>query len=232
MGDASKSALPVAAPQPGAVTEAVAAPVVAARPAKHGPSPWPPRLAMTLAFLPGAWLLARGLRGRLGADPVDEVLNALGLYAICFLLGSLACTPLQKLSGWTWPVRVRKHLGLAAFFYALLHLSCYAFVDQGFAFSEILKDVLKRPFITLGMGAFLLLLPLALTSFKRAEKRLGFRRWKRLHRLAYLAGVLACIHFYLRFKLPERLPIAFGILLLILLGFRLGWDQWRASRTS
>ena len=97
---------------------------------KAGPSPWPPRLALLAALSPAPWLAVRFATGRLGADPVAEVLNSLGLYAISFLLASLACTPLQRVLGWTWPLRVRKTLGLAAFFWALGHLSFYAGIDQ------------------------------------------------------------------------------------------------------
>ena len=196
------------------------------------PSPWPPRLALLAALLPAGWLGLRFATGRLGADPVAEALNSLGLYAISFLLASLACTPLQRVLGWSWTLRVRKTLGLAAFFWALGHLTFYAAVDQGLALGDIWADVVKRKFITLGMGTFLLLLPLAITSTKRMEKKLGFRNWKRLHRVVYLAGALACVHYFLRFKLPEAWPIAAGVLLLLLLGLRLRWPGWRASRTS
>ena len=196
------------------------------------PSPWPPRLAVLAAVAPIPWLGLRFATGRLGADPVAEVLNSFGLYAITFLLASLACTPAQRVLGWTWPLRVRKTLGLAAFFWALGHLSFYAGVDQGFALGEIWKDVVKRKFITLGMATFLLLLPLAITSTKRMEKRLGFRRWKQLHRLSYAAGALACVHYFLRFKLPEAWPIAAGSILLLLLVLRIRWPRWPASRTS
>ena len=217
------------APAPGS---GLRAPASAAPTRKKGPSPWPPIAAIAGAAAPGVWLLTRALLGKLGADPVAEVLNSFGLYALSCLLASLACTPLQRISGWNWILRARKPLGLAAFFWALAHLSFYAGVDQGLAFGEIVKDVIKRPFITLGMGTFLLLLPLALTSTQRAQKWMGFRRWKRLHRLAYVAGGLACIHYYLRFKLPEAWPIAAAVLVSLLLLLRIGWRRWLGSRTS
>jgi len=188
---------------------------------KAGPSPWPPRLALAAALAPAAWLGARAVLGDLGANPVEEVLNALGLYAITFLLASLACTPAQRFLGQAWALRVRKTLGLAAFFWALAHVLFYVVIDQGLALGALLEDVLKHRFVFFGMAALVLLLPLALTSTKKMEQRLGFRRWKRLHRLAYAAGALACAHFYLRFKLPEVAPLGAAALLAVLLAARL-----------
>jgi sulfoxide reductase heme-binding subunit YedZ len=200
--------------------------------AKAGPSPWPPRLALLAALAPGLWVGARALLGALGANPVEEVLNGLGLYAITFLLASLACTPLQRWLGWTWALRVRKTLGLAAFFWALAHVGFYVVIDQGLDLRGLLDDVLKHRFVFLGMAAFVLLLPLAVTSTKAMEKRLGFRRWKRLHRLAYVAGALACVHFFLRFKLPEAAPLATFALLLVLLLARLWSPRAKTGRTA
>jgi sulfoxide reductase heme-binding subunit YedZ len=188
---------------------------------KAGPSPWPPRLALLASLAPIAWLGGRALLGDLGANPVEEVLNRLGLYAITFLLASLACTPLQRFLGWSWALRVRKTLGLAAFSWALAHVLFYVVIDQGLDLRGLVDDVLKHRFVFLGMAALSLLVPLALTSTKGMEKRLGFRRWKRLHRLVYAAGALACAHFYLRFKLPEPGPIAAAALLAVLLASRL-----------
>jgi sulfoxide reductase heme-binding subunit YedZ len=202
----------------------LASPVVAAASAderKAGPSPWPPRLALLAALAPVGWLGGRALLGDLGANPVEEVLNRLGLHAIAFLLASLACTPLQRLLGWSWALRVRKTLGLAAFFWALAHVLFYVGIDQGLDLRGLWDDVVKHRFIFLGMAALLLLFPLAVTSTKAMERRLGFRRWKRLHRLSYAAGALACAHFYLRFKLPEAWPIAAAALLALLLAARL-----------
>ena len=190
---------------------------------KAGPSSWPPRLALLAALSPIAWLGARAGLGDLGANPIEEVLNRLGLYAITFLLASLACTPLQRFLGWSWALRVRKTLGLAAFFWALTHVLFYVGIDQGLDLRGLWDDVLKHRFVFLGMAALVVLFPLALTSTKAMERRLGFRWWKRLHRLAYAAGALACAHFYLRFKLPEPWPIAAAALLALLLAARL-WN--------
>jgi methionine sulfoxide reductase heme-binding subunit len=167
------------------------------------------------------WLAGRVVRGDLGADPVAEVLNRLGLYALVLLLCSLGCTPLQILFGWKWPLLLRRMLGLFAFFYACLHLSTYVGVDQFFDFASIGKDIAKRRFITVGFAAWCSLLPLAVTSTQGWVKRLGFRRWKRLHRLAYVAAALAVVHFVWRFKTALVEPLIAAAVLALLLGVRL-----------
>jgi sulfoxide reductase heme-binding subunit YedZ len=173
---------------------------------------------------PLVWLAGRAALGNLGADPIAEVLNRLGLYTLCTLLAALACTPLQLVFGWKWPVRVRRMIGLFAFWYAALHLTTYAVVDQGLAFGDSWRDVVKRPFITVGFAAFLVLLALAVTSPQRMVLRLGFRSWKRLHRLVYLAGALGCLHFLWRFKLKEPEPkLAFAVLAALLAVRVFGW---------
>ena len=183
------------------------------------------RLLKPLVFLAAAspllWLAGRALRGALGPDPVAEVLNRLGLYTLVLLLCSLACTPVQLVLGWKWPLRVRRMLGLFAFFYASLHLSTYVAVDQGLDLASIGKDIVKRRFVTVGFAAWCCLLPLAVTSTQRWVKRLGFRRWKALHRLAYLAAVLAIFHFVWRFKTALLEPLIAGAVLFVLLAIRL-----------
>jgi methionine sulfoxide reductase heme-binding subunit len=182
--------------------------------------PWLKPLVFAGAAAPLVWLASRAVRGTLGPDPVAEVLNRLGLYAISLLFCSLACTPLQIVLGWNWPLRVRRMLGLFAFFYASLHLSTYVFVDQGLDLGSIGKDIAKRRFVTVGFAAWCALLPLAITSTQGWVSRLGFRRWKALHRLAYLAAVLACIHFIWRFKTALLQPALFTLLLAALLAIR------------
>jgi methionine sulfoxide reductase heme-binding subunit len=188
--------------------------------AKAARQPWLKPLVFLAALSPLLWLASRAGRGALGPDPVAEVLNRLGLYAISLLLCSLACTPLQILLGWTWPLRVRRMLGLFAFFYASVHFSTYLFVDQGLDFSSIGKDIAKRRFVTVGFAAWCALLPLAITSTQGWVRRLGFRRWKALHRLAYAAAALACIHFIWRFKTAPLQPVLFTAALALLLGMR------------
>ena len=178
--------------------------------------------AFVACLLPLAWLAVRFLRDDLGANPIAEGLNRLGLYAFVLLVLTLACTPAQILFKINWPVRLRKLLGDFCFFYACLHLLTYAGLDQGLDLREIGKDIAKRPFITVGMATWVLLLPLAITSTQGWQKRLGFRNWKRLHRLVYLAGVLACVHFLWRFKTAMREPLVWAGVVAFLLLVRLG----------
>lgn len=172
------------------------------------------------ALVPAArlgWLL---WRDQLGANPISEVLNRLGFWTLVLLLASLAMTPLKLLTGWTWPIALRRLLGLLAFTYVCLHFGVYLGVDQFFDFGEIAGDIAKRPFITVGFAAFVLLIPLAITSTARMTKRLGARRWKRLHRLVYVSAVLGGVHFVWRVKSDLRQPLIFAAVLAVLLGVR------------
>lgn len=171
--------------------------------------------------LPALLIVTDGLRGRLGADPIALVMNRLGFWTLTFLLLSLAPTPLKDLFGWTAPLRYRRMIGLFAFFYAVLHFSTYLGVDQFFDFAAIGEDIVKRPFITIGFLAFLLLMPMALTSTDRWVRRLGFVKWKRLHRLSYVAAVFGVIHFVWRVKADYQEPLLFATALGILLLARL-----------
>jgi len=182
---------------------------------------WLVPAAFAACLLPLAWLGVRFLRDDLGANPIAEVLNRLGLDAFVLLVLTLACTPAQILFKVNWPIRIRKLLGDFCFFYACLHLLTYAGLDQGLAFGEIGRDIVKRPFITLGVTTWVLLLPLAVTSTQGWQRRLGFRRWKGLHRLVYLAGVLACVHFLWRFKTALREPLIWSGVVALLLGIRI-----------
>jgi sulfoxide reductase heme-binding subunit YedZ len=178
------------------------------------------------ALAPVASIGLRVLTGSLNANPIAEVENELGLAALIFLIASLACTPARRVFGWAWPVRVRRELGLFAFAYASLHFLVYVLVDQVLDLQGIFEDVVKRPFITVGFLALVLLLPLALTSTKASVRRLGFVRWQRLHQLAYLAGVLAVVHFIWRVKIDVSQPltyaVALGVLLVVRLLFQIG----------
>jgi methionine sulfoxide reductase heme-binding subunit len=182
---------------------------------------------------PLGWLGIRALTGRLGADPIAEVLNQLGWWALFTLMACLACTPLQLLFGWTWPIRARRMVGLFAFFYASLHLLTYVGLDNGFDWHDIWADVVKRKFMTVGFAAWVVLLPLAATSTAKMTARLGARNWKRLHRLIYLAGALGVIHFVWRVKHDETVPKRFAMVLALLLGIRLlasALASWQARR--
>jgi methionine sulfoxide reductase heme-binding subunit len=202
-------------------------------PPRRAPHPWLKPGVFAGALVPLAVLVWRGLSGRLGADPIAEALNQLGLVALIFLVTSLACTPLKTISGWTWPIRIRRELGLFAFFYALLHVSTYSGIDQSLNLRAIFADVVKRKFIFVGFAAFVCLVPLAWTSTQASVRRLGFTRWKRLHRLAYVAGCLAAIHFIWRVKADLLEPLIYaGILAALLLVRAVSYARSRASAAS
>jgi sulfoxide reductase heme-binding subunit YedZ len=189
------------------------------------PLPWLKPGVFAGALVPLAAILLRGAQGRLGANPIDQAMNQLGLVALVFLVAALACTPMKAVFGWTWPIRLRRMLGLFGFFYALLHVLTYSGLDQGLDWTAIWADVTKRKFIFVGFAAFVLLVPLAVTSTAGAVRRLGFARWKLLHRLAYVAPALGAIHFFLRVKKDVREPLVYaavlGALLLVRVAFYL-----------
>lgn len=185
------------------------------------PHPWLKPAVFAGSLVPLAVTLVSALREELGANPIAEALNRLGLMALVFLIASLACTPLRSAFGWTWPIRLRRMLGLFAFFYALLHMTTYVGLDQTLNWRAIFADITKRKFILVGFLAFVMLLPLALTSTAAAVRRLGFVRWKRLHRLAYAAGLLGVIHFIWRVKKDLREPVIYAAILGALLLARL-----------
>ena len=189
--------------------------------ARAVPTPWLKPGVFAGALAPLAAILIRGARGELGADPIAQALNQLGLVALVLLVAALACTPAKTITGWTWPIRLRRMLGLFAFFYAMLHVTTYVAVDQGFDWLAIFDDVTKRRFIYVGFTTFVLLVPLAVTSTAGMVRRLGFAWWKRLHRLAYVATVLAVVHFTWRVKKDVREPLAYGSVVATLLLVRL-----------
>ncbi|WP_396222729.1 sulfite oxidase heme-binding subunit YedZ [Gemmatimonas sp.] len=176
-----------------------------------------------LVLLPAPVLVAQLLLDQLGADPIDRLERLTGEWALRFLIASLAVTPLMRLTGWGWLVAQRRFLGLAAFFWALGHLSVYTVLDWFFDWPEILKDVTTHLYITLGMAAFLLMVPLALTSTKAAIRKLGGARWNRLHSLVYLSVIGACLHFLWAVKKDIAEPVLYGgiaAVLLVVRGFQ------------
>lgn len=185
-----------------------------------GPLPWLKPAVFIGSLVPVVRIGQRAISGELGANPIATALNQLGLLALVFLLASLACTPLKTFLGWTWPIRIRRMLGLFAFFYASVHFLTYAGLDQVLDVRAIWADVTQRKFIFVGFAALLLLIPLAVTSTDAMVRRLGFKRWKLLHRLAYVAGGLAVIHFVWRVKKDLTQPLTYAVLLGILLGAR------------
>jgi sulfoxide reductase heme-binding subunit YedZ len=152
--------------------------------------------------------------------------------ALVFLISALICTPLKAIFGWTWQMRLRRMLGLLAFFYALLHVTTYVALDQTLDWHAIVDDVLKRRFIFAGFATFVLLIPLAATSTNRAVKRLGYVRWKQLHRLAYLAPAIGLLHFIWRVKKDVREPVTYGLVLGTLLAVRVLFYLREASAQS
>lgn len=183
------------------------------------PLPWLKPAVFVGSLTPVAALVIRGLHGELGANPISQALNQLGLMALVFLVAALTCTPLKTFFGWTWPIRLCRMLGLYGFFYATLHVSTYTGLDQFFDWQAIFDDVTKRKFIFVGFAAFILLIPLAVTSTSAAVKRMGYARWKQLHCLAYIAPMLGIIHFTWRVKKdvsePAMYAAALGALLLV-----------------
>jgi DMSO/TMAO reductase YedYZ heme-binding membrane subunit len=167
---------------------------------------------------------------RLGANPKQYVLHTTGMLAIIFLVLSLAVTPVRKVTGRNWFSHFRRMLGLFAFFYALLHLAAFTTWDLQLDFGRLASETARRPFILYGMVAFVLMLPLAVTSTNAMIKRLGAARWKALHKAAYVAAVAAVLHFYALVKADIRLPVAFAIALAVLFAYRL-WDTYKPKKT-
>src|SRR6266480_3087295 len=160
-------------------------------------------------------------RKQVGANPLEFVTRTTGMLTLVFLLVSLAVTPLRRITGLNWLTRFRRMLGLFAFFYGSLHLMTYVSFDRFFHLKTIPGDVAKRPFIAIGMAAFFLMVPLAITSTDKMVKRLGGKRWLSLHRIVYLSGVLGVMHYYMLVKSDVRPPLTFAFVLVLLLGFRL-----------
>ncbi len=181
---------------------------------------WLKPLVFLACLAPLALLAWKGLHDQLGANPVEVITHATGRWTLRFLLLTLAVTPLRKLSGQPWLIRFRRMLGLFAFFYGCLHLLTYVWLDKFFDVRDMIKDVGKRPFITLGVTAFLLMLPLASTSTRRMIQRLGGRRWQALHRLIYVSASVAVIHFLWAVKKDITDPVTYGAVLALLLGYR------------
>src|SRR6267142_2157200 len=172
-------------------------------------------------LVPLTLLLWDVYRRQVGANPLEFVTRTTGMLTLVFLLISLAVTPLRRITGLNWLTRFRRTVGLFAFFYGSLHLLTYISFDRFFHLTTIPGDVVKRPFIAIGMTAFFLMVPLAITSTDKMVRRLGGKRWTQLHRLVYLSGILGVLHYYMLVKSDVRLPLTFGFLLALLLGFRL-----------
>jgi len=182
-------------------------------------------------LIPLGWLAYDAFRDNLGANPIEVITRWTGTSTLIFLLITLSVTPLRKLSGWNGLIKFRRIIGLFAFFYACLHFTTYIWLDQFFDFRGIVKDVAKRPFITVGFANFVLLIPLALTSTAGMVRRLG-KRWQQLHRLIYLIAIGGVVHYWWLVKADIRLPLIYGAVLAVLLAYRAvaGW-KWKTIVT-
>jgi sulfoxide reductase heme-binding subunit YedZ len=188
-------------------------------------------LVFVLSLAPAGYLVYLTLTNNLGINPAETLQLETGIWALRFLVATLAVTPLRRLSGWNRLIQYRRMLGLFAFFYAFVHFLTYLILDQYFALDQMLADVVKRPFITMGFIAFVLMIPLAVTSTKGWIRRLG-RRWQSLHRLIYVSGVAAAIHYIWKVKVPLGPPVYYAAVVALLLAFRMYWSIRSAKSIS
>lgn len=185
---------------------------------------WTKAAVWVVGLLPFGRLLRGMWVGELGADPVETLLHQTGTWGLILLLVTLSVTPVRRVTGWNRVVKLRRLLGLFAYFYAVLHVATYVVLDQSLAPSFIVEDVIERPYVTVGAGAFLILSLLALTSTRDWIRRLG-RRWQTLHRLVYVAGALGVVHFLWQVKADAREALVFASVYAALMLFRLPWSR-------
>jgi sulfoxide reductase heme-binding subunit YedZ len=171
------------------------------------------------------------ITGVLGANPVEEIQDRFGNWGLRFILIALSVTPLRTVSGWNWLIRFRRMLGLFAFFYILMHFLTWLFLDQGLLLAAITEDIVKRPFITIGFTAFLILSALAITSPAGIRRRLG-RRWQKLHNWVYAAAVLGVWHYWWQVRLDVNDPAIYAAILTVLLGYRIWQRRARAHKRT
>ena len=174
------------------------------------------------ALIPLERLAWKALHGGLGANPIEVITHSTGDWTLRLVLVTLAVTPLRRLTGQYWLIGVRRMVGLFAFFYGTLHFTTYIWLDKFFDVHEMVKDIAKRPFITIGFSAFVLMIPLAATSTAWSIRRLGGKNWQLLHRLIYLTAILGVIHYIWLVKADKRKPLEYGAVLFVLLLYRLG----------
>jgi methionine sulfoxide reductase heme-binding subunit len=187
--------------------------------------------AFLLCLVPMAWLTFDLLTDRLSANPLADVRNITGTWTLRFLMITLAVTPLRQITGWASLIRFRRMLGLFAFFHGFLHFITYVWLDQEFLWDEIAKDIVMRPYITLGVTSFVLMIPLALTSTRKWIRRLGGKRWQMLHRLIYVSAAAGVIHYLWLVKSDIQRPVLYGALLAVLLGMRV-WHSVKNRRSQ
>lgn len=183
------------------------------------------RFAKLLVLVNGAVPLALlawdAFHNKLGANPQNFAILTTGMMALIFLILTMAVTPLRKITGWNWFANLRRMLGLYAFFYACVHFLLFFCLDRGFSVSSTLTEMVKRKYLIIGSTALILMIPLAVTSTNAMIKRLGGKRWRALHRLAYVAAICGVIHYYMQVKADTRQPLVFAAVLTILLAYRL-----------
>ncbi len=166
---------------------------------------------------------------RLGANPQNFLILTTGMMTLIFLVLTMAVTPLRKVTGWNWLIQFRRMLGLYAFFYGCLHFLCFFSLDRGFSVSSTLTEMVRRKYLIVGSTALIAMIPLAITSTNAMIKRLGGKRWRALHRLAYVAAMAGVIHYYMQVKADVRQPLVFATVLALLLGYRL-LNYWRQRK--
>ena len=185
------------------------------------------------ALIPLGRLAWKGFHDGLGANPIEVITHSTGDWTLILILATLSITPLRRLTRQYWLIGIRRMIGLFAFFYAFLHFLTYIWLDKFFDFHEMLKDIAKRPFITVGFSAFVLLIPLALTSTAWSIRRLGGKNWQRLHRLIYATAILGVIHYLWLVKADKRKPLEYGFVLALLLLYRVvAWALEKRTTSS
>lgn len=192
------------------------------------------RVIKPLVFLaclgPVAWLVYNAFWGDLGVNPVEMITNTTGIWTLRFIAVTLAITPARWLTGWNPIILLRRPVGLFAFFYGTLHFMTYFVLDQSLMFGGLWEDIVKRPYITVGFTAFVLLIPLAITSTQGWIRRLGGRRWNLLHRLVYVTAVLGVLHYWWKVKVDTTDPMYYALIVAALVGFRV-W-RWTSRQSS
>ena len=193
---------------------------------------WKPLVFLT-CLIPAVLVVGDtlGITGTLGANPIEELQDRFGNWGLRFILLALSVTPLRQISGWNWLSRFRRMLGLFSFFYVLMHFLTWLLLDQGFLLSAIVEDIFKRPFITIGFGAFLILISLAATSTAGIRRRLG-RTWQKLHNAVYIAAILGVWHYWWQVKLDASDPAIYAVILAALLAYRLWHRRKSRARTN
>src|SRR5690349_23878021 len=192
---------------------------------------WVKAVVFIACLAPLARLGWKALNDGLGANPIQVITFSTGTWTLVFLLTTLSITPLRRLTGQPWLIQFRRMIGLFAFFYACLHFTTYIWLDKFFDLHEVVKDVGKRPFITAGFTAFVLLIPLAVTSTRGMIVRLGGKNWQRLHRLVYVSALAGVVHYIWLVKKDEQVPLIFACVLGVLLLYRvIAWAVQRSSK--